>query len=100
MNEIIEKKNLAKLEYLKEQKKFDRRHWNFVGKGIYLIPNVETAEKYTGTFDINNNKYKIMLMVKVVKDKIKEPKCNKIGCWVVEKDFVTISRILFKEINV
>ena len=100
LNEIIEKKNLAKLEYLKEQKKFDRRHWNFVGKGIYLIPNVETAEKYTGTFDINNKKYKIMLMVKVVKDKIKEPKRNKIGCWVVEKDFVTISRILFKEINV
>ena len=41
-----------------------------------------------------------MLMVKVVKDKIKEPKRNKIGCWVVEKDYVTISRILFKEINV
>ena len=99
LNEIIEKKNLDKLEYQSTKKEFDKRHWNIVGKGIYLFPNIETADKYTGTFDINNKKYKIVLLVKVKKDKIKEPKHNKIGYWVVEKEYVKICRILFKEIN-
>ena len=99
LNEIIEKKNLEILEYQSPKREFDKRHWNKVGKGIYLFPNIERAEKYTGTFDINNKKYKIVLLVKVEKDKIKEPKHNKLGCWVVEKDYVKICRILFKEIN-
>jgi DNA-binding transcriptional MerR regulator len=99
LNEIIEKKNLEILEYQSPKREFDKRHWNKVGKGIYLFPHIERAEKYTGTFDINNKKYKIVLLVKVEKDKIKEPKHNKLGCWVVEKDYVKICRILFKEIN-
>ena len=99
LNEIIEKKNLDCLEKQSEKKEFDKRNWSAVGKGIYLFPNIEIAEKYTGTFDINNKKYKIVLLVKVVKDKIKEPKYNKLGCWVVEKEYAKLCRILFKEIN-
>ena len=99
LNEIIEKKNLDCLEKQSEKKEFDKRNWSAVGKGIYLFPNIEIAEKYTGTFDINNKKYKIVLLVKVVKDKIKEPKHNKLGCWVVEKEYAKLCRILFKEID-
>ena len=99
LNEIIEKKNLDCLEKQSEKKEFDKRNWSAVGKGIYLFPNIEIAEKYTGTFDINNKKYKIVLFVKVVKDKIKEPKHNKLGCWVVEKEYAKLCRILFKEID-
>ena len=99
LNEIIENQNLDKLEYQSKKKEFDKRNWSAVGKGIYLFPNIEIAEKYTGTFDINNKKYKIVLLVKVVKDKIKEPKHNKLGCWVVEKEYAKLCRILFKEID-
>ena len=99
LNEIIEKKNLDCLEKQSEKKEFDKRNWSAVGKGIYLFPNIEIAEKYTGTFDVNNKKYKIVLSVKVVKDKIKEPKYNKLGCWVVEKEYAKLCRILFKEID-
>ena len=99
LNEIIEKKNLDCLEKQSEKKEFDKRNWSAVGKGIYLFPNIEIAEKYTGTFDMNNKKYKIVLLVKVVKDKIKEPKHNKLGYWVVEKEYVKLCRILFKEID-
>ena len=99
LNEIIEKKNLDCLEKQSEKKEFDKRNWSAVGKGIYLFPNIEIAEKYTGTFDMNNKKYKIVLLVKVVKDKIKEPKHNKLGCWVVEKEYAKLCRILFKEID-
>ena len=55
MNEIIENQNLDKLEYQSKKKEYDKRNWSAVGKGIYLFPNIEIAEKYTGTFDINNN---------------------------------------------
>ena len=99
LNEIIEKKNLDCLEKQSEKKEFDKRNWSAVGKGIYLFPNIEIAEKYTGTFDINNKKYKIVILVKVVKDKIKEPKHNKLGYWVVEKEYAKLCRILFKEID-
>ena len=99
LNEIIENQNLDKLEYQSKKKEYDKRNWSAVGKGIYLFPNIEIAEKYTGTFDINNKKYKIVLLVKVVKDKIKEPKHNKLGCWVVEKEYAKLCRILFKEID-
>ena len=80
----------------KENEEFDRWHWNKIGTGIYLFPNISKAEKRTGEFDINRKKYKILLMVKVKKDQIKEPINNKYGYWVVEKDFVKIYRILFK----
>ena len=96
---IIEKEKMDLLVFNKEKKEneeFDRWHWNKIGTGIYLFPNISKAEKRTGEFDINRKKYKILLMVKVKKDQIKEPINNKYGYWVVEKDFVKIYRILFK----
>ena len=100
LNLIIEKKKFARLEYQSKEKEFDKRHWDILGKGIYLFPNIKNAEKYTGTFDINSKKYKIVLMVKVIQEKIKEPKHDKFGCWVVEKNYVKFCRILFKEVNI
>ena len=81
----------------KEQ--FDKRDWRKVGNGIYLRPNVKIAENFTTTIPIGEKKYKILLMAKVKKDKIKEPKNCKNGFWIVDKDSVRIIRILFKEIN-
>ena len=100
LNLNIEKKKFARLEYQSKEKEFDKRHWDILGKGIYLFPNIKNAEKYTGTFDINSKKYKIVLMVKVIQEKIKEPKHDKFGCWVVEKNYVKFCRILFKEVNI
>ena len=123
-NELIENKKLDKIENKKENKAFDKNHWAKIGTGIYLFPNIATAEKHTGTFEINGKQYKIVIMVKVMKDKIKQPKIKKseskesenkepnenkkpdekkepdyndYGYWVVEKDYVKICRILFKE---
>ena len=81
----------------KLKNEFDKRNWAKIGDGIYLFQDIAKAEKYTGSFDINNKKYKILLMVRVQQDKIKEPKHNKLGYWVVEKEFVKIQRVLFKE---
>ena len=89
---IIEKENIDILVYKKEKE----LNCNKIGSGIYLFQNISKAEKKTGEFDINGKKYKILLMAKVQKDKIKEPINNKRGYWVVEKDFVKIYRILFK----
>ena len=89
---IIEKENMDILVYKKEKE----LNWNKIGSGIYLFQNISKAEKKTGEFDINGKKYKILLMAKVQKDKIKEPINNKYGYWVVEKDFVKIYKILFK----
>ncbi len=89
---IIEKENMDILVYKKEKE----LNCNKIGSGIYLFQNISKAEKKTGEFDINGKKYKILLMAKVQKDKIKEPINNKRGYWVVEKDFVKIYRILFK----
>ena len=95
--DLIEKKNLNKIVNPKINEEFDKRHWAKVGAGIYLFPNIANADKYSGTFEINGKNYKIVLMVKVLKDKIKEPKHNKYGFWVVEKEYVKICRIIFKE---
>ena len=80
----------------KENEEFDANNWDKIGKGIYLFQDINKAEKYTGSFDIEGKKYKILLMAKVKKEKIKEPINNKYGYWVVEKEFVEIYRILFK----
>ena len=96
---ILEKENMDILVYNKDKKvreEFDRWHWDKIGTGIYLFQDISKAENKTGEFDINGKKYKILLMVKVQKDKIKEPINNKHGYWIVEKDFVKIYRILFK----
>ena len=83
----------------KENNILDKRHRNKIGTGIYLFQDINKAEKYAGVFDINRKKYKILLMAKVKQDKIKESE-NKKGLWIVDKEFVKIYRIIFKEIFV
>ena len=99
-NEIIEYKKMDNLVIKKkDESKYesDKRSWSKIGSGIHLFQKIQKAERYTGTFDINGKKYKILLMARVQQNKIKEPKNNKIDYWVVEKEFVKIFRILFKE---
>lgn len=98
-NEIIEKKNLNNLVCKDVNNELDKRHHKNIGTGIYIFPNIENADKYTNIFDLNGKKFKILLMLKVKQDKIKEPENNKMGYWIVDKEFVKIYRILFKEIK-
>ena len=75
----------------------DKRHWGKVGNGIYLTPNIKTAEEKASIFSINNKKYKIVFMAKVYINGIKEPENT--NFWVLDYNNIRIYRILFKEIN-
>ena len=100
LTNIIENKKLDNLVIKKKDEgKPDKRSWSKIGKGIHLFQKIQNAERYTGSFDINGKKYKILLMARVQQNKIKEPKNSKIEYWVVEKEFVKIFRILLKENN-
>ena len=99
LEELIKYKRLDKLVINNFKEQFDKRYWDKVGNGIYLRPNIKIAENFTTTIPIGEKKYKILLMAKVKKDKIKEPKNGKNGFWIVDKDSIRIIRILFKEIN-
>ena len=74
----------------------DKRHPNKkVGFGVYLTPDIKIAEKFAGKIFICGKKYKIVLMAKVLIDKIREP--NDINFWILDKEFVRFYRILVKE---
>ena len=94
----IEDNNLDVLVCKKENNALDKRHRNKIGTGIYLFQDIVKAENYAGAFNINGKIYKILLMAKVQQDKIKEPKNNRKGLWIVDKEFVKIYRLIFKEI--
>ena len=52
----------------------DKRHrGRTIGKGIYLTKDINIAEEYSGIIPFNCKKYKIVLMAKVLIDKIREP---------------------------
>ena len=96
---LIEKKNLNILESNKICDEINIRNQNEkIGKGIYLVPNFSIAEAHTAIIDIFGKKYKILLMVKVPKKKIKERKKYQNLYWIVDKEYVKICRILLKEI--
>ena len=74
---------------------------NLVGKGVYCTPLISIAEEYSGESDINGEKYKTVIMVRVNPEKIR--KCNcKIGkdYWVVNgtADEIRPYRILYKKV--
>ena len=97
---LIEKDKIDILVCNKENNNIDKRSGNKIGTGIYLFQDIVKAENYAGAFNINGKIYKILLMAKVQQDKIKEPKNNRKGLWIVDKEFVKIYRIIFKEIFV
>ena len=66
-----------------------------VGTGVYLTQSINAAEDYSGIIQFNNKKYKIVLMAKVLIDKIKQP--EDINYWILNKEYVRVYRILLKE---
>ena len=96
---IIQNKKIDILVSDLENKEKDRRHLNnIIGKGIFLFQRIECAEKCTNIIEFGEKKYKIILMVKVKKDKIKESEKHR-GVWFVDKDSIHIYRVLFKEVD-
>ncbi len=87
--EIFEKK----IEFV------DSRHWvKRYEKGIYLSPKIENVEKDAGIVTIGNKFYEVLLMAKVKINEISQPKDSDI--WVLDKKFIRVYRILFKEIKI
>ena len=88
-----------KLEIFEKEVNFlDSRHWkNRFQKGIYLNSKIENVEKYAGIITIDNKIFKFLLMVKVKISEISQPKNEDV--WVLDKKFIRVYRILFKEIK-
>ena len=91
--------NNEKLEKYENEVDFkDERHWiKRIKKRIYIYNKIENAENYAGRLDIDDKKYKILFMVRVKIDEICQPKNEDI--WALDKKYIRIYRILFKEIN-
>ena len=72
-----------------------------VGKGVYCTPHIKTAEDYSGTSEINGQKYKTVLMVRVKPDAIRCCNCEYAkDYWVVDgtNNEIRPYRILYKKI--
>ena len=54
------------------------------------------AEYFAGIININNKKYKILLMARVLIEKIREP--EDVEYWILNNDDIRVYRILVKEI--
>ena len=97
---IIEKKLNQGINQFKCSS-MDKRHPNKkVGVGIYLTPDINIAERFSERILINKKKYRVVLMAKVLIDKIKEP--EDINYWIISKEnkeFIRFYRILVKEFN-
>ena len=97
LNSIITKDGIKKGISNFKSESNDKRNWGKVGKGIYLTPNIKTAEKTTGIISFNNKKYKVIFMAKVYIKGIREPENSNL--WVLDEKNIRIYRILFKEIK-
>ena len=76
----------------------DKRHkGNIIGNGVYLTKDINIAEDYSGIIPFNSKKYKIVLMAKVLIDKIREP--ENYNYWILNNEDIRIYRILLKEIK-
>ena len=71
-----------------------------VGKGVYICPNINSAEPYAGISVINGIEFKTVLMLRVRPDAIRGCNCFHLNFWVVNgtNDEVRPYRILFKKI--
>lgn len=76
----------------------DKRHiGKKIGTGVYLTPSINLAEEYSGIIPFNNKQYNIVIMAKVMINKIKEP--EDINYWILNKEYIRPYRILLKEKN-
>ena len=74
----------------------DKRHnGKKIGEGIYLTPDINIADKFSGKISINNKRYKVVLMAKVLISKIREP--ENFNFWILNKEDIRFYRILVKE---
>ena len=96
LNDIIVKGKFKKELSIKCPELDIRHNGKRVGVGIYLSPNVKTAERNCGIFTFDEKRYKIVLMAKVLINKIKEPEDH--SFWILNEDDIRIYRILVKEI--
>jgi len=71
-----------------------------VGMGAYCTPKIDKAEYYAGISEINNTKYKTVLMVRVDPDKIRACECQEGDYWVTDGtiDQIRPYRILYKKV--
>ena len=103
----IQLKDIIMNDNLLIEENFQEKIWNFdkrsseferIGKGFYLSPDINIAEKYTGIISFNKKKYKMILMARVLISSIKEPDDNS-GFWIIlNKKNIRIYRILLKEV--
>lgn len=72
-----------------------------VGNGVYFNPDIQLAEAYAGISEINNNKYKTVLMVRINPYAIRSCNCNGGSNYIVNGtvDEVRPYRILLKRID-
>ena len=97
LNNIIVKNELSNGNFqLKCSSDDKRNNGKKVGTGIYLYQDINMAEKFTNIININGKRYKVILMAKVLINKIKEP--IDINYWIFQKkDYIRFYRILVKE---
>ena len=63
---------------------------------IYLTPDINIAEKFSGELLLNQKRYRVVLMAKVKIKNIREP--VDLHFWLLNKDFIRFYRILVKRI--
>lgn len=73
---------------------------NIVWKGVYFSPSIKIAEMYAGTYIINEQQYKIVLMVRIKPSSIRQWICQENNFWIADgtNEGVRPYRILLKEI--
>ena len=76
---------------------YDYRHpGKRIGTGVYLTSNINKVEDFSGIIQINKNKYRVALMVKVKIDKIRQAINS--NTWILNPKYIRIYRILLKKI--
>ena len=69
-----------------------------VGVGVYCSPDISVLEKYAGFININGKKYKVGIMLRCKRDKIRIPQTHS-NYWVLEGNFDQLRpyRLLIKK---
>ena len=73
---------------------------SFVGRGVYLVPDIDEAERYAEKIQLGNRKkkFQLIIMCRVKPDKIREPGRYPFN-WIVDDNYDCLRpyRILLKE---
>ena len=71
---------------------------NKVGRGVYVTPRIEIAEKYAGNSEINGALYSTVLMLRVNPSALRYSE-DEPDYWVLESDEIRPYRILYKKVG-